>query len=78
MHTIISLCNIVVFVSEMYVSYNEWVDYEMNTALKSGKFIIGVKTRGQEKILTKITNIADVMIGWNSISVVQALRGYSL
>ena len=62
----------------MYVSYSEWIDYEIDTALELGKPIIGVKPRSQERIPIKVSNNADVMVGWNSNSVVQAVRDYAL
>ena len=74
----ISLCSCVIILSGMYVSYSEWIDYEIDTALEFGKPIIGVKPRGQERIPTKVSNNADVMVGWSSASVVQAVRDYAL
>lgn len=62
----------------MYVSYSEWIDYEIDTAIKLEKPIIGVKPRGQERIPAKVSNSADVMVGWNSSSVVEAVRNYAL
>ncbi len=78
LRTRISLCSSIVILSGMYVSYSEWIDYEIDTALELGKPIIGVKPRGQERIPTKVSNNADVMVGWNSASVVKAVRDYSL
>ena len=78
LRTRISLCSSIVILSGMYVSYSEWIDYEIDTALELGKPIIGVKPRGQERIPTKVSNNTDVMVGWNSASVVQAVRDYSL
>ena len=72
----ISFC--VIILSGMYVSYSEWIDYEIDTALELGKPIIGVRPRGQERIPTKVSNNADVMVGWSSASVVQAVRDYAL
>ena len=74
----ISLCSGVSILSGMYVSYSEWIDYEIDTALELGKPIIGVKPRGQERIPNKVSINADVMVGWNSNSVVQAVRNYAL
>ena len=74
----ISLCSCVIILSGMYVSYSEWIDYEIDTALELGKPIIGVKPRGQERIPTKVSNNADGMVGWSSASVVQAVRDYAL
>lgn len=74
----ISLCSCVIILSGMYVSYSEWIDYEIDTAISLGKTIIGVKPRGQERIPSKVSSNADVMVGWNSSSVVQAVRNYAL
>ncbi len=74
----ISLCNSIIILSGMYVSYSEWIDFEIDTALELGKPIIGVKPWGQERIPSKVQDNADVMVGWNSASVVQAVRDYSI
>ena len=76
--TRISLCSCVIILSGMYVSYSEWIDFEIITALEMGKPIIGVKPRGQERIPTKVSDNADVIVGWSSSSVVQAVRDYAL
>ena len=78
LHTRLSLCSCVIILSGMYVSYSEWIDYEIDTALELGKPIIGVKPRGQEHIPTKVSNNADIMVGWSSASVVNAVRDYAL
>jgi hypothetical protein len=62
----------------MYVAYSEWIDYEIDTALDLGKPIIGVRPWGQERTPSKVTDNADVVVGWNSSSVIQAVRDYSL
>lgn len=74
----ISLCNCIIILSGMYVSYSEWIDYEIDTAIELGKPVIGVKPWGQERIPSKVQDNADVMVGWNSASVVQAVRDYSI
>ena len=74
----ISLCSCVIILSGMYVSYSEWIDYEIDTAKELGKPIIGVKPWGQERVPTKVQNEADVLVGWNSSSVVDAVREYAL
>lgn len=62
----------------MYVSYSEWIDYEIDTAVAYGKPIIGIKPWGQERIPTKVSNNADIMVGWNSDSLIRAIRAYAL
>jgi len=74
----ISACSCVAIISGMYVSYSKWIEYEIDTAVSMGKPIIGIKPWGQERIPTKVSQNANVMVGWNSASVVQAIRDYSL
>lgn len=60
------------------MAYSEWIDYEINVAIAYGKSIIGIKPLGQERIPTKIQDNADVIVGWNSSSVVEAVRNLAL
>lgn len=74
----ISHCNSVIILSGMYVPYSEWIDFEIDTAVELEKPIIGVKPWGQQRIPAKVQDNAAVMVGWNSASVVKAVREYSL
>ena len=74
----ISMCSCVIILSGMYVAYSDRIDYEIDTAVALGKPIIGVKPWGQERIPLKVQNNADIMVGWNASSVVNAVRQYSL
>ena len=74
----ISLCSCVIILSGMYVAYSKWIDFEIDTAIAMGKPIIGVKPWGQERIPAKVQNNADIMVGWNSSSIVEAVREYAL
>ncbi len=74
----ISLCSCVIILSGMYVAYSDWIDFEIDTAVSMGKPIIGVKPWGQERIPTKVQDNADIIIGWNSASVVDAVRRYAV
>ena len=74
----ISLCSCVIILSGMYVAYSNWIDFEIDTAVAMGKPIIGVKPWGQERIPAKVQNNADIMVGWNSSSIVEAVREYAL
>lgn len=74
----ISNCSCIIVLSGMYVSYSEWIDYEIDTAKALGKPVIGVKPWGQEHVPTKVQSDSTVLVGWNSDSVVQAVRDYAL
>ena len=74
----ISLCSCVIILSGMYVAYSEWIDFEIDAAVELGKPIIGVKPWGQERTPAKVQSNASIMVGWNSASIVDAVRNYAL
>lgn len=64
----------VIILSGMYAAHSDWIEYELSEAYRMGKYIIGVKPWGQERIPQIITDAADVIVGWNSSSVVSAVK----
>jgi hypothetical protein len=64
----------VIILAGMYAAHSEWIDYEISEAVRMGKFIIGVRPWGQERVPANVQNAADVMVGWNSASIIQAVR----
>ena len=69
----ISPALVVICLSGMYVPYSNWIDYEIDTAIDYGKYIIGVKPWGQERIPSKVYSNANTMVGWNKDSVINAV-----
>lgn len=67
----------VVVLAGMYAAHSAWIEYEISEAQRMGKTIIGVKPWGQERIPQVVTDAADIMVGWNSASIVQAVRDYT-
>ena len=64
----------VIILAGMYAAHSAWIDYEINEAVRMGKFIIGVRPWGQERVPVNVQNAANVMVGWNSASIIQAVR----
>lgn len=64
----------VVILAGMYAAYSEWIDYEIDEAVRMGKTIIGVRPRGQERMPQKIQDAAQEIVGWNCNSIVEAVR----
>ena len=62
-----------IILAGMYVSYSDWIDYEIDTSVSFGKYIIGVKPWGQERIPLKVSINSDVLVGWNKDSVINAM-----
>ena len=50
----------------------------MEIAQSYGKPIVGLIPWGQERTPTYIQETADIMVAWNTISIVQAIRDYAL
>jgi len=70
----INLSNVVIILAGMYATHSEWIDYEIDEAVRLGKYIIGVRPWGQERMPVKIQSNANVMVGWNSSSVIAAIK----
>ena len=69
----ITPASVVLVLAGMYVSYSDWIDFEIDTAVNSNKYIIGIEPWGQERIPSKVSNNANVMVGWNKNSVINAI-----
>ncbi|MCQ8231485.1 TIR domain-containing protein [Pectobacterium carotovorum] len=54
----------------MYTSYSDWMKWEIKTAKENNIPIIAVKPRGAERIPVIIQDNADVIVGWNSNTIV--------
>lgn len=70
----ISSASCIIVLSGMYATYSKWIDFEIETAQAMNKAIIGVKPWGQERIPQKIQNASKEMVGWNSSSIIEAVR----
>lgn len=66
--------NVVLIIAGMYAAYSNWIDYEIDEAIRMGKYIIGIYPWGQERAPKKISDNADKMVGWNSTSVINAIK----
>lgn len=66
----------IIILSGMYAAHSGWIDYEIDEAIRMNKTIIGVRPWGQERTPIKVQNAADIMVNWNSSSVIQAVRDY--
>lgn len=64
---------IVLVLAGMYVSYSDWIDFEIDTAVNFNKYIIGIEPWGQERIPSKVSNNANITVGWNKNSVINAI-----
>ena len=70
--------NAVLILSGMYATYSEWIEFEIDFAIQLGKPIVGIRPWGQQQVPKIVTDAATVMVGWNSGSIVGAIRQHSL
>jgi hypothetical protein len=70
--------SIVLVLSGMYVAYKRWIQYEIDQSVSTNKPIIGIKPRGQQQLPTAVTSVAKETVGWNTDSIVTAIRKYSI
>ena len=70
-------CSVVLILAGVYATYSKWIKTEVLLAKKdfSGpKPIIAVRPRGSERISAVVRDAADKIVGWNTESIVRAIR----
>lgn len=66
----------VLVIAGMYAHYSDWIQAEMDIALHLGKPLIGVKPWGSEKMPQAVYQRTKVDVGWNTDSIVDAVKSY--
>jgi len=74
----IARANCVVVISGMYTAYREWMQYEIDAAVRMGKPIIAVRPWGSTIVPEYVQKYADEIVGWNTDSIVSAIRYWSI
>jgi len=64
----------IIILAGMWAAHSEWVEYEIDEAVRLGKTIIGVRPWGQERTPVKVQNAADIMVAWQRSSIIDAVR----
>ena len=70
-------CSVILIMAGVYASYSKWIKKEIKIAKEEffpGKPIVAIRPRGNERISTFVQNNADQIVGWNTKSVVSAIR----
>lgn len=76
----ISGVHAVIILTGVYASYSKWIDKEIQiakTEFHIPKSIIAVEPWGAEKTSKKVKDNADIIVKWNTESVVSAIRELS-
>ena len=65
----------VLIMAVVYSTYSKWINIEIELAKSMNKKIIAIEPWGSEKTSRTVKNAADVIVGWNTDSIVDAIRG---
>lgn len=70
-------CGIILVAAGVYTTYRKWMLKEMRLAKMGGKPILGIKPYGNDYISKEVRKFADDIVGWNSGSIVAAIKDLS-
>lgn len=71
-------CSCVIILAGVYASYSKWINIEIELAKKYEKPIIAVQPWGAERTSVPVKSAANVIVGWNSKSVANAVVNYAI
>ena len=72
-----SPCHVVLIMAGVYATCSKWINIEIDLALEAfarAKPIIAVRPRGNERISQRVRQSANRIVGWNTESIVKAIR----
>ncbi|HBX48427.1 MAG TPA: nuclease [Clostridiaceae bacterium] len=78
LHNQIRPTHVVLILAGMYVNHRQWIQEEINIAKSLSKPIIAIKPWGNTLMPTVVQDCADEIVGWNTSSIVAAIRKVSL
>lgn len=67
-------CSAVVILAGVYATYSKWITAEIKIAKELSKPILAVQPWGAEKTSSVVKNNADLIVKWNSDSIVKGIR----
>lgn len=76
----VQLSHVILIMAGVYSTYSKWINKEIivaNKAFANPKPIIGIKPWGQTNVSTVVRDCAVELVGWNTESIVAAIRRHS-
>ena len=65
----------VIILAGVYSTYSKWINIEIGLAKDMNKKIIAVEYWGAERTSRTVKDAADAIVGWNTSSIIRAIRG---
>ena len=69
--------DVVLAISNIFDSDNEWMLWEMDQAKELGLNVIGIVPRGQKRISQEVDKRTNVNVPWNGDNIIEAICRYS-
>lgn len=70
--------SIILAISGIYASHSDWMQEEIELAIGFDKPIVGLIPWGNQRVSRAVESAAIAMVGWNSNSIISAIREHSL
>ena len=73
----IAPCHVVIIMAGKYATYSKWINNEIqiaNSGFASPKPILGVEPWASEQTSSVVKENADLIVGWNTESIVRGIR----
>lgn len=64
----------VLILAGVYASYSKWINIEISLAQEMEKKIIAIEPWASKHTSTVVKNAADEIVGWNTDSIIKAIR----
>lgn len=71
-------CSAILIMAGKYATFSKWIKKEIKIANNFEKPIIAIAPWASEQTSQIVKDNAIVIVGWNSLSIVQAIKEYSL
>lgn len=74
-------CHAVLILAGVYSTYSKWINEEIalaNRGFSNPKPIVAIQPRGAEKTSQVVKDNADIIVGWNTDSIVSGIREVGL
>jgi hypothetical protein len=68
-------CDVVLIMAGKYATYSKWIQREIQIAKKEyDKPIVAIRPWANEQVSSVVSEAADLLVGWNTNSIVAAIR----
>lgn len=71
-------CHAVLVIAGKYVTYSDSIQMELDVSKELGKPVIAIEPWGSATTSQVAKEAADIIVGWNSKSIVSAIRKYAI